>query len=100
MTLEAFAAPWVRRGIALSFALALAGCGLQGTVEDTDDGAVPRCGNCVGEDGGSPASPLFSGATIGFLETGSSNTSVPEFTVRGTFPVPPGTVPRVDGRDP
>lgn len=47
-----------------------------------------------GEDGGNPAPPIASGATVTWLETRAPDD--PEFVLRGTIPVPPGIFPRSD----
>src|SRR5262245_10285175 len=95
------AAPGLRSCTALLAVLAGAGCSLGGATSDDGGGSTtPRCESCIGEDGGPPASPALDGRTVAVLETSAPDASMTEFVLRGTFPVPPRTFPRVDGRDP
>src|SRR5262245_2757801 len=91
----------LRRRILLVLSATLAGaCGFPITpTEEVDGGgSTPRCSDCTGEDGGSPARPASDGSTVGFLETQAP--ALDEFILRGTLPIPPHTFPRVDGRNP
>jgi len=82
-------------------ALALGACSLSSSSDGEDDtgGSAPRCEDCVGEDGGAPAAPALDGQTVAVLET-TVRDPVTEFVLRGTFPVPPFTYPRADGKNP
>ncbi len=75
----------------------LGGCGFGAGLNSEGQGSN-RCGDCVGNDGGPPAPPVADGATVTFLET--SAPAITDFILRGTFPVPPRTFPRSDGKDP
>ena len=90
----------VPHGTWILVAVLAAGCGLSPTTDLTGGGSsgTPRCESCEGEDGGQPAPPLPDGATVGFLRTTAPTPT--QFLLRGTIPVPPGTFPRIDGRDP
>ncbi len=85
---------------AMLLGLASGGCGLMESETPPSQGPVPRCEDCVGEDGGTPAAPAADGQTVAVLETIAGDVSIDEFVLRGTVPVPPNTFPRSDGRDP
>jgi hypothetical protein len=82
-------------------ALALSACSLSSSSDEEDDtgGSAPRCEDCVGEDGGAPAAPPLDGQTVAVLET-TVRLPVTDLVLRGTFPVPPFTYPRGDGKNP
>src|SRR5688572_29129303 len=89
-----------RSAVALLAAL-VAGCTLDGS-EGSDTiggGPVPRCGSCVGEDGGESAPPAVNGQTVAELKTIAGAFAIDEFLLRSTLPVPRGTYPRSDGQD-
>ncbi len=95
------AAPGLRSWSIALLALAGASCSLEGATTDASGGgSPPRCESCVGEDGGVPAPPAISGRTVAVLETTAADPVLTEWVLRGTFPVPPRTFPRTDGRDP
>lgn len=96
------AASFARIGTIVLLAGAGGACSLQGATSGTDGGGggTPRCADCVGEDGGSPAPPAIDGQTVAVLETTAPDPSITTFVLRGTVPVPPRTFPRADGRDP
>lgn len=85
---------------ALLLGLASGGCGLGEGATPDSQGPVPRCEDCVGEDGGTPAPPAADGQIVARLETMAGDPSIDEFLLRATLPVPPHTFPRGDGRDP
>lgn len=85
---------------AVLLGLVSSGCGLVESETTPSEGPVPRCEDCVGEDGGTPAAPAVQGQTVTVLETIAGNAAVDQFILRGTLPVPPNTFPRADGRDP
>jgi hypothetical protein len=94
---------WASSFAAVALGLLAGGCTLD--LGGSDDGGgggggVPRCAECVGEDGGPSAPPGIDGRTVALLETSAPEPGVTEFVLRGTFPVPPRSVPRIDGRDP
>jgi len=94
-------APHGARSILGVLLLALAsGCSLQTDASSDSGFETPRCGDCVGEDGGGGAPPAAEGQNVAWLETTAPDPSIDSFILRGTVPVPPGTYPRTDGKDP
>jgi hypothetical protein len=100
-------APGTRaRLVALAPALAgaLAACNLDfggATVGNLGGGdPTPQCSDCVGEDGGVPAPPGIDGRRVALLDTQAPDPAITSFVLRGTFPVPPHSFPRADGRLP
>jgi hypothetical protein len=79
---------------------ALTACSLEGATDGLSGGGSEPCFECNGEDGGVPAAPAIDGQTVAMLETLAPATSITEFLLRGTFPVPPHTYPRDDGKNP
>lgn len=81
--------------------LALAGCSLEGATDgNLGGGGSDPCLDCQGEDGGAVAPPGVDGATVAVLEAPLPDVSFDSFVLRGTFPVPPDTYPRTDGKNP
>jgi len=97
-------------GLGSLAASGMAGCGVSGggggggpvgedpgqPVQEGDN--ADHGGGPFGDDGGTTAAPVNDGAVVAELETASS--TVDSIVLRGTFPVPPGSFPRNDGRSP
>lgn len=79
---------------------ALSACSLEGATDGLGGGGSEPCYDCNGEDGGTPAPPAVNGQTVAVLETPAPPQAITEFLVHGTFPVPPNTYPRGDGKNP
>jgi hypothetical protein len=88
--------------LALCAAVGLAACSLEGATNGTigGGGSEPRCDDCTGEDGGAPAPPAVDGQTVAMLAVYNPSEGVDQYVLRGTFPVPPHTFPRGDGKNP
>jgi hypothetical protein len=90
-------APALALALCAGAALAACGSGSSG-FSGPPQGPFGGGGPSFGEDGGDPAPPLSTGATVTWLETQLAGLDT--FVLRGTIPVTPGTYPRSDGLQP